>query len=340
VKRQIVIALGLTAALAAAALVAVTCASLKPEEDALAKLREALAAEAGPLERAAAPQTGPYVTEYFANADRLEPGYVFPGTRLLGTVDAAGYRLGVVLLLPPTGVGERGTIIAWHGYAGYSAFNLPFLYRLSADGWPVLAVDLPGHGFSSGPSADIGDFSEYGACVNGVKKWMRAQTRFAFPRPLVLLGHSTGGSAVLESLWQDPAGVDRAVLLAPLLEPNGFWFTSSVAGCAGTFASGGPMPGPRQGYLSPYEMPFSWVKALGRWRDALRQRPPLALPILVVQGDHDKTLDWKAGLADLKRIAPDAEVKVLAGRGHTLLDRGPAQAETLEAVRVFLEENR
>ncbi len=335
-KRGIFAAFSLTALFAAAAMSCLTCAGLKPEVAALDRIRSGLAREAGPLEAATLPQHGPFVTQYWANADELVPGYRYPGKRLLGTIDAGGYRLGVVLLLPPAGAPARGTIVALHGYTGYSALNLPALYHLAVDGWTLLAVDLPGHGFSSGPSADIRDFSEYGACVRGVIDWLRSQKKYDFKRPLVLLGHSTGGSAVLEALWQNPAGVDKAVLLAPLLVPRDFGLTSGLADIASLFAPEGPIPGKRTGYLSPYDIPFSWVEALERWKDKLPGRPALTLPVLVVQGDADKTLDWRTDLAILKRIVPGAEVRILKGCGHTLFDRGRAQAETLAAVEEFL----
>jgi alpha-beta hydrolase superfamily lysophospholipase len=310
------------------------CASLRPQVEALDALRDALAREAGPLDTARVPQTGPLVAEYFANADLLEPGYSFPGTRIMGTITTAGYRLGAVLLLPAAPA--RGTIIAWHGYSGYSALNLSALYRLVEDGWSVLAVDLPGHGFSSGPAGDIGDFSDYGACVRGAIDWRNSQKAFSLPLPLVLLGHSTGGAAVLEALWQRSTDIDRVVLLAPLIDLGSSGFASCMVGGASLFAPDGRVTGRRSGYLSPYEIPFTWVKALGRWRAKLDERPTIATPLLMLQGDADKVLDWRSNIDDLKRFAPDAVVLVLRGRGHTLFDRSAAQAKALAAIREFL----
>ncbi|MBN2352405.1 MAG: alpha/beta hydrolase [Spirochaetales bacterium] len=337
-RNKIVFAMILTALFSAAAMSCLTGASLAPVIAALDRLRDGLAREAGPLEAATSPQNGPFVAQYWAEADKLSPGCRFPGTRLLGTIDAGGYRLGVVLLVPPSGAPARGTLVSLHGYMGYSGPTLPLLYRLAGDGWTVLAADLPGHGFSSGPAADIGDFLEYGACVRGVINWINARKTYDFRAPLVLMGHSTGGSAVLEALWRNPADVDRAVLLAPLLELRSFGITGGLAGGAAFFIPSVPMPGPRAGYLTPYSFPFSWLEAYDRFRTGLSRRPALTLPVLVVQGDDDRTLDWRTGLADMRRIAPGAEVRILAGCGHTLFDRGRAQVETLAAVRAFLND--
>lgn len=314
------------------------CATVDTTGIALAAHQDAIAREVGPLELAASRQNGPLVAEYFACADALEPSYRFPGTRVLGMVDCEVCRLGCVLLLGPASP-PRGTIIALHGYNAYSAFNLSALYRLAEDGWAVVAVDLPGHGNSSGTRGYIGDFSEYADSINDIVRWIGDQKANVLPRPLVLFGHSTGGAAALETLWDHPEGIDRAILVAPLIEPRRFWLTSTIARVSSAFSPYGPIPGPKQGCLCFDRMPFEWVKALGRWRSGLEKRPAIDIPILVVQGDADRNVDCNANLRALSAIAPKAEVRILAGRGHVLLDRSAAQEETLAAVEAFLDEN-
>ncbi|MBN1799468.1 MAG: alpha/beta fold hydrolase [Spirochaetales bacterium] len=311
------------------------CAVFEQPPDKLFSLRESLAQEAGPLESAVLPQSGPFVTEYFIKADSYNPDYHFPGSRIMGYINTTDYRLGVVLLLPPHQQ-VLGTIIAFHGYAAYSAFNLPALYQLAEDGWAVLAVDLPGHGFSNGYPGDIREFSQYGVCISDIIAWIKNQHTYTLPKPFILLGHSTGGSAVLEALWEYPADIDMAILLAPLIEPRNFEYTSCIASFLSPFMYAGPMVGPKQGYLSPEVMPFTWVKALSNWRKILKDRPLITIPVLIVQGDADKTLDWKKGMNLLKHKIPDATIKILSDRGHTLFNHDEAQAETIAEIREFL----
>ena len=326
-----------SAALVAGCLGLITgCATTDATGKALVAHQAEIARESGPLETAAARQPGPLVTEYFASADALEPAYRFPGRRVFGMIDAGRYLLGCVLLLG-TAPSPRGTIIALHGYNAYSAFNLSALYRLVEDGWAVVAVDLPGHGNSSGERGTIGDFSEYADSIRSVVLWTENQKAYDLPRPLFLLGHSTGGAAALETLWDYPAGIDGAVLLAPLLAPRRFALTSTFARISSAFSSSGPIPGPRQGYLCFDRMPFEWVKSLSRWRSGLSRRPTIDTPILVVQGAQDRSVDAKANVRALTAVAPQAEVRILAGRGHVLLDRAAAQEETLAAVECFLD---
>jgi lysophospholipase len=313
-----------------------TCTTVSPQtETRLQTLRESIAEEAGPLESVVLPQNGPYVSDYFIQADRLEPAYHFSGVRIMGTIDGTDFRLGAILLLPPQKK-PQGTIIAFHGYASYTAFTLSALYRLAEDNWSILAVDLPGHGFSSGRSGDIGDFRQYGVCAADAIAWVKKQKTYDLPKPMVLLGHSTGGTAVLETLWEHPSDIDRAILLAPLIEPKNFGFTSRMAGFFHAFAEAVPLPGPKQGYLGFEEMPFSWVASLSRWKASLATRPVITLPVLVVQGDADKTLDWKSDIKLLKKEIPGATVRILSGRHHSLFDRGETQTETLAVIREYL----
>jgi alpha-beta hydrolase superfamily lysophospholipase len=312
------------------------CTALEPPPDKLLSLRESIAREAGPLESAVLPQDGPFVTEYFINADKYTPDYHFPGTRIMGYINTTDYRLGVVLLLP-AGPHINGTIIAFHGYAAYSAFNLPALYQLSEDGWAVLAVDLPGHGFSSGYPGDIDDFTQYGSCICEIIIWMKNQHTYSLQKPFILLGHSTGGSAVLEALWQNQTDIEKAILLAPLIEPKNFQFTSCIASFLQPFMYAGPMVGPKQGYLSAEVMPFSWVQALRRWKNSLADRPIITIQVLIVQGDTDKTLDWEKGLNLLKLKIPEATIIILSDCGHTLFNHGQTQVETIEKIRDFLK---
>ena len=312
------------------------CATADATGKALVAHQAEIARESGPLETAATRQAGPLVTEYFSSADALEPAYRFPGRRVFGMIDAGQYRLGCVLLLG-SAPSSRGTIVALHGYNAYSAFNLSALYRLVEDGWAVVAVDLPGHGNSSGERGAIGDFSEYADSIRDVVRWTETQKAYDLPRPLVLLGHSTGGAATLETLWDYPAGIDRAVLLAPLLAPRRFALTSTFARISSAFFPSGPIPGPRQGYLCFDRMPFELVKSLSRWRSGLPRRPILDTPILVVQGALDRNVDPVANVRALYAVAPRAEVRILAGRGHVLLDRAAAQEETLAAIEGFID---
>src|SRR5699024_4012803 len=84
----------------------------------------------------------------------------------------------------------------------------------------VLAYDLPGHGLSSGPRAEIDDFRTY----REVLEQCLAQARHHLPGPWHVIAQSTGGAIVMDYLLHH--GFDdgnspfrQIILLAPLVRP-------------------------------------------------------------------------------------------------------------------------
>lgn len=299
--------------------------------------RTALAAEAGLLEFAEYPQTGPMVRAHFAHADGPGEDYAFSGERLVGMVPTRAGRLGCVLLLPPR-PSPRGTIIGFHGYLSHSIYDLGMLERLADRGWAAIAVDLPGHGFSDGARGDIPDFSRYSDAIDDLMRWAGSQTRFSLPRPIVLIGHSAGGAAVLSKVLggSSTPSPDAAVLLAPLIRPVNAW-ALPLSGFLSLFTKTVKSRDGDDGYLGVHDIPLSWIAALTRWWRAVDRARPVSLPTLIVQGEADNVLEWRANLRLLARKIPAAEVVLLPDIGHVLPVGGRAREKSLEAIDSFLD---
>jgi alpha-beta hydrolase superfamily lysophospholipase len=319
------------------------CAALgAPAKDPLAERRAELAQESGPLSSEPSPSVGPAIRDYLERADRLEPGYSFPGTRRMGVIDSGAGRIGAILLLPPRGTELRGTVLAFHGYLSYSMYNLSALYRVAEAGWAVIAADLPGHGFSDGVPGAIRDFSDYADAAAGMLRWAEAEGPIgvgALPRPYVLLGHSAGGAAVLETLWDYPGAADAAILVAPLVKPKNFGWAAFSAYALGPFVRDVRPFGAEESYLGVARLPLSWIRALSRWLGSIPRRPEISVPTLVLQGGKDDFLAWKYNLKRLRTAIPGADIRMIPNGGHVLLDRKASQAECLDAILDFLEKS-
>lgn len=297
----------------------------------------ALAAAAGPLEAAATRPEPPELAEYRARAARLEPGYRYRGEMELGTIPWRRGSLGAVLLLPPEGVAPRGTILAWHGYLSYSLYTLPALYRIAATGWAVLALDLPGHGFSSGERGNIQDFSQYAEASAGVLDWIEGQGAWSLRRPYLVMGHSAGGAAAIESLLRETR-LQGGILLAPLVIPLRAGEAVLAANLLGPFVVSVAPPFGQDGYLDAGRVPLQWVRALGRQEGRLARAKGPALPVLILHATADRVLDWQRGEAVLERIFPAARSERLEGAGHVaFFNRGEAQAASLALILDFLD---
>jgi alpha-beta hydrolase superfamily lysophospholipase len=119
----------------------------------------------------------------------------------------------------------RGVVVMVHGLSEHAGFHASTAQQLNQSGWNVIAPDLRGHGLSDGPRGATqhdDDFMYDLADVIDV-----ARHHFG-GLPLVLMGHSLGGSIVARMAaaqahgaesepWSRP--VDGLVLSSPSLQP-------------------------------------------------------------------------------------------------------------------------
>jgi alpha-beta hydrolase superfamily lysophospholipase len=84
----------------------------------------------------------------------------------------------------------RAVVAIVHGYAEHSGRYTHLAAFLNARGYAVEALDLRGHGQSSGRRAFVGSFSEY---LSDVARFLRAVHERHHGKPVFLLGHSMGG---------------------------------------------------------------------------------------------------------------------------------------------------
>lgn len=98
-----------------------------------------------------------------------------------------------------------------HGAWGSGAGWVALVAELSARGHQVEAPDLPGHGHSPVPAAEVGQ-AEYVAAI---------EAQLMAGPPAVLVGHSMGGIVVAQVCARQPQQVVRAVYVAALLPQDG-----------------------------------------------------------------------------------------------------------------------
>lgn len=249
----------------------------------------------------------------------------------LGSLEVAGYQLAVQLWLPPA---PRATLLLWHGYYDHLGLYGHLLRWALQMGFAVLGCDLPGHGLSSGRRASIGEFAEYQNVLQAV--FLLAE-RLDLPTPWHLAGQSTGGAILLDHLL---TGTPRAeegetILLAPLVRPRAWHWSLLSYRLLSPFAESIP----RRFYanshdeafidfvqnrdpLQPQMLPTAWVGALSRWIPRIEATPRSARRPLVVQGQADRTVDWRHNLEVLqeKFVAPEL-ILLPEGRHHLVNER-------------------
>lgn len=236
----------------------------------------------------------------------------------VGYVDAHGFRLWTQVWTPQDPI---GTIWVVHGYYDHLGLYRHLLECLLERNWRVVLWDLPGHGLSSGPRASIGDFDEYGACLNDLRQELEARELVA--PPWVGIGQSTGAAILAtDALTRGDNGYWQGLaLLAPLVRPWGWSQSSWLHRLVGPFVRSVPRRFRenstdsdfaaflREGDpLQPDRLAMEWVDAMRRWMPRLLALPPSRVPTLILQGEQDSTVDWEWNLDVLDRKFPNAEI--------------------------------
>lgn len=265
-----------------------------------------------------------------------------------GFIDTQRYSLWCQVWSPPAPV---GTVFVIHGYFDHLGLYRHLLALLLAKRWRVVLWDLPGHGLSSGPRAEIEDFDDYQHCLTTLQGVL-SEAALA-PRPWVGIGQSTGGAILATDALsrREAAGWSGLVLLAPLVRPWGWSQASWLHLIASPFVKELPRryrPNTNdeefaaflrnRDPLQPDRLSVIWVTAMRRWIPRLLAFDPLSVPTLILQGEQDMTVDWAWNLNILTEKFPQALVKRHPEARHHLVNETEAIREALfEPLAEFLD---
>lgn len=259
----------------------------------------------------------------------------------VGYVETGGFRLWTQIWSPAA---PHGTVFVVHGYFDHLGLYRHLLEWLLERGWRVVLWDLPGHGLSSGVRASIDDFEDYGACLAALQQHL--ELRDLAPQPWLGIGQSTGAAILAtdaltrgsECRWSGLA------LLAPLVRPWRWQQSSWLHWVASPFIRSLPRKYRanstdsdftaflREGDpLQPERLAVAWITAMRRWMPRLLSLPPNELPVLILQGEQDLTVDWEWNLGILEGKFPQARIHRHPEARHHLVNETQAIRDELFA---------
>lgn len=262
-----------------------------------------------------------YGIDFSDRLPRLEHGF--------GYFEAAGYTLAVHVWRPPE---PCGTVFICHGYFDHVGLYRHVIGHVLDLGFSVIAYDLPGHGLSSGPRAAIDDFRVY----RDVLERCLALAEKSFPKPWHVIAQSTGGAIVMDYLLHHrfDAGsspFQRIILLAPLVRPFKWnaarWLHTLVKPFAKSIKRVFTVNSSDPDFLDFLEnhdplqarrLSTRWVTALKKWLPGFEAASRVPLSPVVIQGDHDETVDWRYNLKVIHAKFEDPQVYMLSGARHQL----------------------
>jgi alpha-beta hydrolase superfamily lysophospholipase len=254
----------------------------------------------------------------------------FAGLRhQLGFIESCEQRLAVHVLQPPD---AQGVLLVVHGYLDHVGLMQHLIRYGLQRGYTVLAFDLPGHGLSSGDRVAIDDFSDYRRALESLRmQWADV------PGDWHVIAQSAGAAAVLDYLLHRGGGLDKVVMLAPLVRPLGWWWVKLAHAVLHRLRDSMPrefavnsndarfLRWIRTDPLQSKLLSLRWIGALGRWLKAL---PVVGgesqVPVLLIQGDADRTVDWRYNVARVQQLVNVVKVVTLAGGRHHLANESSA----------------
>ncbi|MDH3638813.1 MAG: alpha/beta hydrolase [Gammaproteobacteria bacterium] len=241
----------------------------------------------------------------------------------------------------------RATVLVMHGFLDHTGTLGSTIQHLLAQGFAVAAFDQPGHGLSSGPRADIGDFADYARVFEDFLRLCRAH----MSPPYHVLAHSTGAAIVINHLLsQRDDKFEQVMLIAPLVRSAHWELSTAVSPVVDTFVDQVPrifrdnssdeafLEFVRQDPLQARQTSLNWFSALVDWNQRIQRYPTSERAIVIVQGDADSVVDWEYNLKFLEVKFPNGWVEIIVGGGHQLLNEAPTlRAQVLEIVDTALD---
>lgn len=253
--------------------------------------------------------------------------------------------------LPPGD--PRAVVAIVHGYAEHSGRYQHLAAFLNDRGYAVEALDLRGHGQSSGRRVYVRSFSEY---LSDVARFLRAVHERHPGKPVFLLGHSMGGGIATLFVIARKPHIAGLILSGPALRvrstPAGFRLRAlRLVGKVAPTYSLSPLPASAisrdPAVVQAYEtdpLVYRGGMRLGHGAASMRalQRIQLDMeeidvPLLIMHGTADRLTSPEASEELLERArSSDRTLKLYDGLYHEIFNE-PEQETVMQDLAAWLD---
>lgn len=243
-----------------------------------------------------------------------------------GTVKAGERKLFLQAFLKNQ---AKGTVLFVHGYLDHSGGMSRTVNELLYNGYNVVTLDLPGHGFSQGEAGTIASFDEYVTAVKNSYDLIKLTLGLTH---ITGLGHSTGGAILFHAVSEKNISLERLLLVAPLYLPYRWTVFKGMLKMAGKI-----IPRSRRRFKKNSEdqvyrqfiksdplqikwLKSDWMEAMDSWQKRITNCPVIHIPVYLLQGEKDTTVDGKKNILFYKRKCRDLQIAFFPHGRHQLLN--------------------
>ena len=285
-----------------------------------------------------------------------------------GPVDGANVRIGYFSTADGTtirsgrwlveGRRPRGSVVLLGGRKEFLEKYTETAADLNQRGFAVFGFDWRGQGLSSRmlPDRLRGFVRNYDDYVQDMEEFFQRVVRPEAVRPIYLLAHSMGGHVALRYLHRQPAGIDKAVLVAPMLDintkPFPRWLVKGLVWLGRHIGSEEALV-PGSDKRTNFDRPFEGnaltadPRRFAVEKSAVAQNPDLALggvtfawltaalasiahirrpgfleavrtPVLMVAAGNDRVVSVRAQKSACRRL-PNGRLLIISGARHEIL---------------------
>ncbi len=213
------------------------------------------------------------------------------------------------------GSAQAPAVVLLHGSCSNGAIWLGDIPAL-AQRFHVFAADLPG---------EAGNSEDTRPGLSDYPKWLNELLNVLQLDKAVIIGHSLGGWLALHFAAAYPTRADRLVLFAPsgIVEPNPSFLEESIESINGGESNVlgdkvmGDVPKPVRDFLNLIMENFSPITgALPVLTD--EQMRALTMPVLMLAGEKDVTMNPVQATERLRHFAPQAKIEIIKNGAHVI----------------------
>jgi len=285
--------------------------------------------------------------DYYFDLFDLDPEKDIPGVEhFFGSFDSGEFNIAAHIYRPAE---YKATVVLVHGYLNHTGQLTHLIRFLLENGYAVCAYDMPGHGLSSGEGAWMDDFEKYAKVLDDFKGLVAERCQ----GPYHVIGFSHGSCGIIQrELEGKDVFFDKVVLTSPLVHPVQWKKAQATYRLYWFFRKDVPRVLSRNSsdksflefnrekdFLHVQRVPLIWVRGLEKWNAKIDALEPRDREILVIQGDKDKTVDWKYNLKLLSEKFT-AEQIIIANAKHEMFNESPEiKKQVFREIGSYLESN-